>query len=71
MNKLNINLIVNEFGIAPDSFLYYAPGQSGGFHNKKYYLAYGYRNFRRFRNRILHIFAYQKRKNTDNLKEVA
>ena len=32
--------------------------------------AYGYRNFNRFRKRILHIFSYQKWKNTDTEKEV-
>ena len=34
-------------------------------------LAYGYRNFKRFRNRILHMFSYQKNKNKNNEKEVA
>ena len=33
--------------------------------------AYGYRNFNRFRKRILHIFSYQKQKNSDIQKEVA
>ena len=33
--------------------------------------AYGYRNFNRFRKRILHIFSYQKQKNTNTEKEVA
>lgn len=52
----------------------YSNGFTEGCNNKIKVLkrnAYGYRNFKRFRNRILHIFAYQKRKNTDNLKEVA
>ena len=52
----------------------YSNGFTEGCNNKIKVLkrnAYGYRNFNRFRNRILHIFAYQKRKNTDNLKEVA
>lgn len=33
--------------------------------------AYGYRNFNRFRKRILHIFLYQKQKVSDIQKEVA
>ena len=33
--------------------------------------AYGYRNFNRFRKRILHIFSYQKRKKSNIKKEVA
>lgn len=52
----------------------YSNGFTEGCNNKIKVLkrnAYGYRNFKRFRNRILHIFAYQKRRNADNLKEVA
>lgn len=52
----------------------YSNGFTEGCNNKIKVLkrnAYGYRNFKRFRNRIMHIFAYQKRKNEDNLKEAA
>ena len=52
----------------------YSNGFTEGCNNKIKVLkrnAYGYRNFKRFRNRIMHIFAYQKRKNTGNLKEPA
>ena len=52
----------------------YSNGFTEGCNNKIKVLkrnAYGYRNFKRFRNRIMHIFAYQKRKNTGNLKEAA
>lgn len=49
--------IVNSFGTV------YTNGFTEGCNNKIKVLkrnAYGYRNFRRFRNRILHMFAYQK-----------
>jgi transposase len=52
----------------------YSNGFTEGCNNKIKVLkhnAYGYRNFKRFRNRIMHIFAYQKRKYEDNLKEAA
>ena len=41
----------------------YNDGFTEGYNNKVKVLkrnAYGYRNFRRFRNRILHIFSHQK-----------
>lgn len=52
----------------------YSNGFTEGCNNKIKVLkrnAYGYRNFKRFRNRILHIFAYQKQKNLDKGKEAA
>ena len=52
----------------------YSNGITEGCNNKIKVLkrnAYGYRNFRRFRNRILHIFSDRKRRNTEKLKEVA
>ena len=52
----------------------YSNGITEGCNNKIKVLkrnAYGYRNFRRFRNRILHIFSDRKRRNTEKLKEAA
>lgn len=52
----------------------YTNGFTEGCNNKIKVLkrnAYGYRNFNRFRNRILHIFAYKKHKNTEDFKKVA
>ena len=69
------NTLINWQKEILNTFEYpYSNGITEGRNNKIKVLkrnAYGYRNFRRFRNRILHIFSDRKRRNTEKLKEAA
>ena len=69
------NTLINwQNGILNTFDYHYTNGFTEGCNNRIKVLkrnAYGYRNFNRFRNRILHIFSYQKQKVSDIQKEVA
>ena len=69
------NTLINWQNGILNTFDYpYSNGFTEGCNNRIKVLkrnAYGYRNFRRFRNRILHIFSYQKNRNKNIEKEVA
>ncbi|MDO4731861.1 MAG: ISL3 family transposase [Clostridia bacterium] len=70
----SITLINWQTGILNTFDYPYTNGFTEGCNNRIKVLkrnAYGYRNFNRFRNRILHIFSYQKQKVSDIQKEVA
>ena len=69
------NTLINWQKEILNTFEYpYSNGITEGCNNKIKVLkrnAYGYRNFRRFRNRILHIFSDRRQRNTEKMKEAA